>query len=107
MRNESLAEQGSAECSYRDSCTRPATGRAHSLLPDELGSNNSGPVGTTDDKRLQDKVPSEAKAKPQAFSNYLHKEGRRVHAGGIPEHVRQTGYISISETENSSEGFYS
>ena len=87
-----LAEQGNTKHCYRDSTYATAPSRALKQFHKQLGSNYPGPMGPSKRPWLQDRIPSEAKTKPQASSNYLRKEGRGMHAGRDPKHARQTGY---------------
>ena len=97
-RSASLAKQGSKRSSDRVSYgNNPAPGRENSSLPIQLGSYHSRRVGVTDNNGLLDRIPSEAKTNPQTSSNYLHEEGRGMHAGRDPKYAKQTGYLRDTE----------
>ena len=87
-----LAEQGNTKHCYRASTCATAPSRVLKQFHKQLGSNYPGPMGPSKRPWLQDRIPSEAKTKPQTSSNYLHKEGRGMDAGRDPKHARQTGY---------------
>ena len=87
--NANPAEQGRRKHGSHDCFQKPAFCREISSFHSKLGENNPGRVGIAHNSGFQDRIPSKTQTKPQASSNYLHKEGRGMHAGRDPQHANR------------------